>query len=155
MVKTIRVSGFKFLVSGAEIRNAPAQRQRPLRRRSQLGFTLIELMIVVSIMTILISIAVPMYQRSILRAKEAVLRQNLDTLRHVIDAYTYDKRKAPQSLEDLVVAGYLRRIPVDPTTNQADWRVILEDIAAREPGIADIRSASTQISTEGTAYNTW
>src|SRR6266850_8106241 len=159
MVKTIRVSGFKFLVSGAEIRNAPAQRQRPLRRRSQLGFTLIELMIVVSIMTILISIAVPMYQRSILRSKEAVLRQNLDTLRHVIDAYTYDKRKAPQSLEDIVSAGYLKKIPTDPMTSQADWEPVMEETLASidqtEPGINDVHSASQLASTEGTAYNTW
>jgi len=109
----------------------------------------------ISTISIAAWISQPTCKLTIRQSNEAVLRQNLDTLRHVIDAYTYDKRRAPQSLEDLVVAGYLRRIPVDPTTNQADWRVILEDIAAREPGIADIRSASSKTSTRGTPYNTW
>jgi len=116
-------------------------------------------MIVISIMSILISIAVPMYQQSIRRSKEAVLRQNLDTLRHVIDAYTYDKRKAPQSLEDIVSAGYLKKIPTDPMTSQADWEPVMEDTLASidqtEPGINDVHSASQLASTEGTAYNTW
>jgi general secretion pathway protein G len=120
---------------------------------------LIELMIVISIMSILISIAVPMYKQSILRAKEAVLRQNLETLRHQIDAYTYDKRKAPQALDDLVSGGYLKKIPVDPITNQADWEVVTEDTMASidqtEPGINDVHSASNLVSTEGTPYNTW
>jgi len=116
-------------------------------------------MIVVSIMSILISVAIPMYQQSIRRSKEAVLRQNLDTLRHVIDAYTYDKRKAPQSLEDIISAGYLKKIPTDPITNQADWEPVMEDTLASidqtEPGINDVHSASQLVSTEGTAYNTW
>src|SRR5215813_8312003 len=93
------------------------------------------------------------------QAQEAVLRQNLDTLRKTIDAYTYDKRKAPQSLEDLVSAGYLKKIPTDPMTNQADWEVVSEDTMASidltEPGIKDVHSAAQLQSTEGTAYNTW
>ena len=116
-------------------------------------------MIVISIMSILISIAVPIYKQSILRSKEAVLRQNLDSLRHVIDAYTYDKRKAPQSLDDLVSAGYLKKIPVDPITNQADWQVVTEDTLASidqtEPGVNDVHSASNLVSTEGTPYSSW
>jgi general secretion pathway protein G len=127
--------------------------------RRKKGFTLIELMIVISIMSILISIAVPIYKQSILRSKEAVLRQNLDSLRHVIDAYTYDKRKAPQSLDDLVSAGYLKKIPVDPITNQADWQVVTEDTLASidqtEPGVNDVHSASNLVSTEGTPYSSW
>jgi len=158
MVRTNQVSGFRFRVSSSETRNLPAKtRLVPWRR--QLGFTLIELMIVVSIMSILISVAIPMYQQSIRRSKEAVLRQNLDTLRHVIDAYTYDKRKAPQSLEDIISAGYLKKIPTDPITNQADWEPVMEDTLASidqtEPGINDVHSASQLVSTEGTAYNTW
>jgi general secretion pathway protein G len=116
-------------------------------------------MIVISIMAILLSIAIPSYRQSVVRAKESVLRQNLDTLRKTIDAYTYDKRKAPQSLEDLVSAGYLKKIPVDPITNQADWEAVAEStmlsIDQTEPGIDDVRSTSTLVSSEGTAYNTW
>lgn len=116
-------------------------------------------MIVITIMAILLTVAIPSYKQSILRAKESVLRQNLDTLRKTIDAYTYDKRKAPQSLDDLVSAGYLKKIPVDPITNQADWEPVSEDtmlsIDQAEPGIDDVHSASTLQSSEGTPYNTW
>src|SRR5262249_3905144 len=82
--------------------------------RARRGFTLIEILIVVSIIGILITIAVPIYQKSILRTRESVLRNNLYTLRTVIDEYTYDKQKAPQRLEDLVTEGYLRVVPLDP-----------------------------------------
>ncbi|MCI0348253.1 MAG: general secretion pathway protein GspG [Acidobacteriales bacterium] len=116
-------------------------------------------MIVISIIAILLSIAIPNFRSSIQRSKESVLKQNLDTLRKTIDAYTYDKRKAPQSLDDLVSAGYLKKIPVDPITNQSDWEVVTEDTMASidqtEPGIDDVHSASTLQSSEGTAYNTW
>src|SRR5499427_1926685 len=91
------------------------------------GFTLIEMLIVISLILILVSVAVPIYNRSILRAKEAVLRQDLFTLRQVISQYTLDKQKAPQSLDDLVSAGYLRQIPVDPMTRQPNWEVVQED----------------------------
>src|SRR5258706_506809 len=80
------------------------------------GFTLIEILIVVSIIGILVSIAVPIYQKSILRARESVLRNNLFTIRTVLDEYTYDKQKAPQDLKDLVTEGYLREVPIDPMT---------------------------------------
>src|SRR6266851_3418555 len=86
------------------------------RFRGLAGFTLIELMIVMTIIVILVSLAVPAYQKSILRAKESVLHNNLFTLRTVIDEYTYDKQKAPQSLQDLVSDGYLRQVPFDPIT---------------------------------------
>src|SRR5205085_4946625 len=103
------------------------------------GFTLIELMIVMAVIAILIAIAVPVYNRAITRAKESVLRNNLFTMRTVIDEYTYDKQKAPQNLQDLVSEGYLRTIPVDPMTNSADsWKVIIEDtlnaVNQTEPG---------------------
>ncbi|MFZ5928071.1 MAG: type IV pilin protein [Acidobacteriota bacterium] len=123
------------------------------------GFTLIELMIVMAVIAVLVSVAVPMYQKSVIRARETVLRQNLFTLRTVIDEYTYDKAKAPQSLEDLVREGYLRQIPIDPITGQADWEVIMEDavtsVNQTEPGIFDVRSRSTARSLEGTPYNEW
>jgi general secretion pathway protein G len=129
------------------------------RVRGDRGFTLIELMIVISIMLILMAIALPMYQQSVLRAREAVLRQDLFTLRQVIDQYTLDKQKAPQALDDILQAGYLKRIPADPMTRQANWEVVQEDVLQaaeqQEPGISDVHSASSATSTDGTAYSTW
>ena len=124
------------------------------------GFTLIELMIVMAIIGVIVSMAVPLYQKSIIRSKESVLKQNLFTLRTVIDEYTYDKQKAPQSLQDLVSEGYLRTVPVDPMTGtDASWRVIMEDgmnaTSQSEPGIYDVRSGSEGKSLEGTAYSDW
>lgn len=127
--------------------------------RRTAGFTLIELMIVMAVIAVLVSVAVPMYQKSVIRARETVLRQNLFTLRTVIDEFTYDKAKAPQSLEDLVREGYLRQVPVDPMTGQADWEVVMEDavtsVNQTEPGIFDVRSRSTARSLEGTPYSEW
>ena len=100
---------------------------RPVRNQRRFGFTLIEMMVVMAIIAVLMSVAIPIYTRSILRAKESVLRNNLFTLRTVIDEYTYDKQKAPQSLEDLVSDGYLRQVPLDPMTGAADWKIIMED----------------------------
>lgn len=131
-------------------------KQHPRR----LGFTLIELMIVMAIIAVLMSIAVPIYTRSITRAKESVLRNNLFTMRTVIDEYTYDKQKAPQNLQDLVSEGYLRQVPIDPMTGTADsWKVIMEDgqnsVSQTEPGIYDVRSGSDRTSLEGTPYSDW
>ena len=124
------------------------------------GFTLIELMIVMAIIAVLMSIAVPIYTRSIIRAKESVLKNNLLTLRTVVDEYTYDKQKAPQTLQDLIDQGYLRQIPVDPMTGTADsWKIIMEDaqssVNQTEPGIFDVRSGSDKTSSEGTPYADW
>ncbi len=124
------------------------------------GFTLIELMIVISMMLILIAIAVPSYTRSIARARESVLRQNLFTLRSLISQYTLDKQKAPQSLDDLVSAGYIKQIPTDPMTSHADWAVDQEEdttmsVDQQEGGIDDVHSTSSGTGTDGTAYNTW
>lgn len=124
------------------------------------GFTLIELMIVMAVIAILVSIAVPIYSRSITRAKESVLRNNLFTMRTVIDEYTYDKQKAPQSLQDLVSEGYLRTIPVDPMTGTSDtWKTVIEDtlnaVNQTEPGIFDVKSGSDKTSLEGTPYSDW
>ena len=93
----------------------PTGRGRGLRRR-EFGFTMVELMIVMAIIVILVSLAIPQYQKAIIRSKESVLKSNLFTLRQVIDEYTYDKKKAPQSLQDLVAGGYLRDVPIDPMT---------------------------------------
>ena len=124
------------------------------------GFTLIELLIVMSIITILVSLAIPMYQRSIMRSKEAVLHSNLMTIRQVIDEYTYDKQKAPQSLQDLVQEGYLREVPKDPMTDSnSTWRIVMEDsvqsVDQTEPGIYDVHSGSDKTSLEGTPYSDW
>ena len=128
------------------------------RRRA--GFTLIELMIVMAIIVILVSIAVPLYQKSLIRAKESVLKNNLFTLRTVIDEYTYDKQKAPQSLQDLVSEGYLRNVPKDPMTDSSDtWQVEMEEalqsVSQTEPGIFDVHSGSDKMSLEGTPYSEW
>jgi general secretion pathway protein G len=131
------------------------------RNRSR-GFTLLELMIVIFIMLILVSIAVPNFTRSVQRSREAVLRQNLFTLRDLISQYTLDKQKAPQSLDDLVQAGYLKQIPKDPMTDQADWVVeqaeentVMSPDQQDQGGIDDVHSASTAVGSDGSAYNTW
>jgi general secretion pathway protein G len=124
------------------------------------GFTLIEMLIVISLVMILVAIAVPNYQRSIMRAKESVLKQDLFQLRSLISQYTLDKQKAPQALDDLITAGYLKQIPIDPMTNARDtWTVDQEDtllsVDQQEPGISDVHSGSSAISSDGTAYSTW
>jgi len=124
------------------------------------GFTLIEMLIVISLVMILVAIAVPNYQRSIMRAKESVLKQDLFQLRSLISQYTLDKQKAPQALDDLITAGYLKQIPIDPMTNARDtWTVDQEDtllsVDQQEPGISDVHSGSNTISSDGTAYSTW
>ena len=130
------------------------------RQTGKRGFTLIELMIVMAIVTILVGMAVPIYQKSILRAKESVLRNKLFTLRTQIDEFTYDKQKAPQTLQEMVSEGYLRSVPMDPITGSADsWKIIMEDAASTasqsQPGIFDVRSGSPKTSLEGTPYAEW
>ncbi len=118
---------------------------------------MVELMIVMAIIVILISIAIPQYQKAIIRAKESVLHNNLFTMRQVIDEYTADKKKAPQSLQDLVAGGYLRDIPIDPMTgSNQTWHVIMEDVLQAvdqtEPGIYDVQSGSDKTGLDGRAY---
>lgn len=128
---------------------------RNLRR----GFTFVEMMVVVTIIVILISMAIPIYNRAIIRSKESVLHNNLYTLRTVIDNYSYDKAKAPQSLQDLVSEGYLRAVPIDPMTNSTDWRIVMEDasqsVSQSEPGIWDVHSGSDKTGLDGRPYADW
>ena len=132
---------------------------RQVAQRVRGGFTLIELMIVMAIVVILISVAIPFYMKSITRAKESVLHNNLSAMRNAIDEYSYDKQKAPQSLQDLVTDGYLREVPKDPIAGNNDWKIIMEDagqaVNSTEPGIYDVRSNATGKSLEGTAYSDW
>ena len=129
-------------------------------RALQTGFTLVELMIVIFIIVTLVSIAAPMYSQSVVRAKEAVLRQDLYQLRQAIDQYTLDKLKAPQTLDDVVAAGYLKSLPKDPFTNKSDsWQPVQEDtlqsIDQTEPGISDVHSGATGNGVDGSPYSSW
>lgn len=136
------------------------RRMQARRRSGEGGFTLIELIIVMAIIAILVSIAVPIYARMVQRAKEAVLREDLHTIRTAIDSYTIDKQKAPQSLDDLVQAGYLKSVPVDPMTSRNDTWITSEsdtmtDINQTEGGMDDVHSGSEALASDGTSYNTW
>jgi general secretion pathway protein G len=129
------------------------------RRRSG-GFTLIEIMVVLTIIAILVGMAAVRYDRSMVNAREAVLKQDLQALRGAIQQFTLDKQRAPQSLEELASAGYLREIPTDPITRNKDWETQFEDVALSPDqtgtGITDVHSKSDGVSpNSGSAYNSW
>jgi len=129
-------------------------------KRRKLGYTLVEIVIVLTIISLLVSVAIPVYQHAITRTKESVLKSNLFTIRNVIDEYTFDKQKAPQNLEDLVREGYLRQIPEDPITqSNQTWVIVMEDamtmVKQTEPGIYDVRSGSDKSGLDGTQYSEW
>ena len=145
----------------AHFRLRPSVRKRMPRRPIE-GFTLIELMIVITIIMILVGIAAGMYQRSVIRARESALHHDLWVMREAIDQYTLDRQAAPQSLEDLATGEnkYLHEIPTDPITHQKDWRVEYGDFMLspeqNNPGITDVHSNSDQVSPfENTPYSSW
>ena len=125
------------------------------------GFTLMELMIVMLIIGILVTMAIPVYTRNVQAAKEAVLREDLQVMRTAIGSYTVDKQKAPQSLEDLVSCGYLKVFPKDPITGRTDtWITAQSDTLSSidqtdSGGIDDIHSGAQVTATDGSSYNTW
>ena len=152
--------------SGAEmnkIKRNMASGGAPRKRRALVlsnGFTLIELMIVIAIILILIGMAAQSYDKSIHRSREAVLKHDLQVMRQAIDQFTLDKQAAPQSLDDLQQAGYLREVPLDPMTRAKDWVPQFDNVVMSPDqvttGMVDVHSNSGQTSPfEGTAYNTW
>ncbi len=122
------------------------------------GFTLLELMIVITIIIILAAIALPQYQKTIVAAREAVLRDDLFNMRKLLDQYAADKGKLPQSLDDLITSGYMRELPVDPFTDQKDWTPVTGDdpsSTSGEQGVTDLHSASPEVSSDGRPYSEW
>src|SRR6266481_9283881 len=127
--------------------------------RGARGFTLIELMIVMLIISILIGVAAVMYDKTVKKARESVLRQDLQTMRQAIDNYTLDKQQAPQSLDDLVEAHYLREVPNDPVCHQKDWVPHMGDTVLSpdqtSTGVDDVHSGCEGTAMDGTAYTSW
>lgn len=137
-----------------------AEEVLPKRSKPENGFTMIELMIVMAIMAVLTTLAVMSYTVAVKRAKEAVLREDLQVMRTAIQSYTMDKEKAPQSLDDLVQSGYLRSIPVDPMTQSADSWVTdtsqdMYSLDQTDPGVDDVHSGSNETGSNGQAYSSW
>jgi len=145
-------------VEGTEAEMAKAMTIR--RRGGERGFTLIELIIVMAIIATLSAIAIPRYIQIVKKAKEAVLQEDLHVMRAAIDSYTVDKEKAPQSLDELVQAGYLKVLPIDPMTGHSDTWIpgqsdSMMDINQTEGGIDDVHSGAQGVAIDGTGYNTW
>lgn len=150
----------KFLQASLATAAARARRQaRRPNRRFDGGWTILELMIVIIIMMILMAIAVPMYREHVQQAREAVLKQNLSQLNSLIEQYKLDKGQAPQSLDDLVNAHYLSKLPADPMTGKADWTTDQEDpddaVDPNQPGITRVHSAFSGTAMDGEAYSNW
>ena len=151
----VKNNAVKETTCGYEIRN-PHSAFRNRKVRNQKGFSLLELMIAMFIVIILISVAVPSYQRAMQNARETVLKENLWQMRRAIDQYHADKGRPPQTLDDLVTDKYLRERPIDPMTEKDDWTEVTEpdpSTQEAEPGMTDIKSASDGTDSEGKAYS--
>jgi general secretion pathway protein G len=153
-----RMKSFHIAVFGS--RNMRCHNPSTRRGFWAAGFSLLEMLIVITIILILAGIAAGRYERSVLRSKEATLKQDLFVMRNAIQQYTLDKEAGPASLDDLVQSKYLSGIPVDPLTRNKDWRTeseqVLLDPLQTTPGITDVHSSSDQVSPfENTPYNTW
>ncbi len=159
--KTMKIAdgGLRFANSKARRRSLPAANPQSAIRHPQLsGFTLLELMIVISIIIVLAVIVLPQYQRTVQQARESVLRDDLYQMRKMLDQYAADKGKLPDSLEELAQAGYMREMPVDPMTGQRDWVPQSgQDVNSAEggSGIVDVHSASSDQSLDGSSYSEW
>ncbi len=130
------------------------------RKGSGRGFTMLELMVVIAVILVLVAMAAGSYQRSLVRSREAVLKQDLATMRNAIQQYTLDKEMGPSSLDDLVSAGYMREVPTDPITRERIWHTNFEDVLLSPDqtttGVTDVHSTSDTISPfENTPYSSW
>src|SRR2546427_9201404 len=142
----------------ADLKAVPDNPQSAIRNSQSKGFTLLELMIVISIIIILAAVALPQYQKTVMHARETVLKDDLFRMRALIDQYAADKGKLPQSLDDLVTAGYIREVPKDPITDEKDWQPVTgTDPYSTEDnqGLVDVKSGAQETSTEGTPYSEW
>jgi general secretion pathway protein G len=142
------------------VRTATSRTRHGEAETRESGFTLFELMIVMAIIAILASVAIPSYINAVRHGREAALRQDLWVMRQAIDSYTVDKEKAPQSLDDLVQSGYLKAIPVDPMTGNSDtWIPDTSDslmtVDETAGGINNVHSGAQGLATDGSSYNTW
>jgi general secretion pathway protein G len=157
---TIRKFGYRL----AEVRRALGRRadhrvSDGRRSRGQWGFTLIELMVVMSLIVILATMGLVQYRQSIMRSKEAVLKEDLFRMRDALDQYFADKNQYPATLDALVTDGYLRRVPKDPLTDSESWQTVQAEPdpanLTTDPGISDIKSASEALALDGTKYSDW
>ena len=165
-VHPLRISNLKFHISNSELPDSRfkfpiSNFEFPVSRSNRRGFTLIELMVVLTLLLILATMSMPLFQLAIVHAREAVLKDDLYTLRKLIDEFTVDKQRTPTSLDELVSEGYLRSgIPVDPFTGSNEtWRADSEDVPLNPTqaasGIVDVHSGSDAIALDGTPYSSW
>lgn len=148
----LRIADCRVRIAGRDF--CAIRNPRPAIRDSR-GFTLLELVMVMTIIVILAAVGVTSYQQIQLKARETILKEDLRTMRRIIDQYAADKEKLPQSLDDLVTAGYMREVPIDPITGQKDWVVDMgDDPVSRDggTGVVDVHSAAAGEGSDGAAY---